>query len=104
MNNESAPNPQQIPPQPVTPVTEAPKPIPNPALDTAAPAQSQITPSKTNTRRVITFIFGLLLLIFGLSILQGQATHSWDAIGVIMILFFGGIGLFLIYASIVQKK
>lgn len=102
MNNESSPNPQQIPPQPVTSSAEAQQ--PNPVQSTPAPIRSKSIAPKTKTKRVVTFIFGLFLLFFGLSILQGQATHSWDAIGVIMILFFGGIGLFLIYASIVQKK
>jgi hypothetical protein len=81
---------QQPPIQPSVPTSMAP--ISN------IPANSK--PHIGMIKRIAYFIFGLLLLLFSLSIVQGQATHSWDIVGIVMILVFGIPGLYILYYSV----
>ncbi len=98
--------PQVFQPQPqvqVQPQQAAVPPQPTNAnyVPAAAPVpQKQVSKSK----RVVSCIAGVLLVLFALSIVQGQLSHSFDIFGIIMILFFGGIGLTLLYTGIFANR
>jgi hypothetical protein len=75
------------------------------ASPAAAPAaQANIKPGPSKAKRLGLCILGVFLILFSFSIVSGQSSHGWDAVGIIMILFFGLIGIFLVYSAIFAKR
>ena len=101
MDNQQQPN-TPIPPSSMTPSNNAPpqQPSPNQVATPVSPTPTATKPRISKVKRVVYFIFGLFLVLFSLSVVQGQATHSWDIIGVVMILVFGVPGLYILYYSV----
>lgn len=101
MDNQQQPN-TPISPSSVTPSNDAPpqQPSPNQVVTPVSTTPTAAKPRISKAKRIVYFIFGLFLVLFSLSVVQGQATHSWDMIGVVMILVFGIPGLYILYYSV----
>jgi hypothetical protein len=61
-------------------------------------------PKISKAKRIMISIFGGLLTLLALSIVQGQVSHGFDIPGIVMILVFGVPGLVLLYSGIFKKN